>query len=56
MATREELAASAAALFDVVASGVVRVSINQVYPLAEAARAHADLEGRQTTGASILIP
>lgn len=56
VATREELAASAAALFDVVASGVVKVSINQVYPLAEAARAHADLEGRQTTGASILIP
>lgn len=56
IATPQELATSAAALFDVVASGVVKVSVNQVYALADAAKAHADLEGRRTTGASILIP
>lgn len=56
VATREELVASAEALFDVVAKGIVRIAVNQTYPLAEAARAHADLEARRTTGASVLIP
>ncbi|MCQ0987701.1 quinone oxidoreductase family protein [Jiella marina] len=51
---REELEASAAALFDVIASGAVKITIGQTYPLAEAAQAHRDLEGRKTTGASIL--
>jgi NADPH2:quinone reductase len=56
IAKREELEASAAALFDVVSKGVVKVEVTGRYPLAEAARAHADLEGRRTTGASVLIP
>lgn len=56
IAKREELEAAAAALFDVVASGAVRIRVNQTYPLADAARAHADLEGRKTTGTTILIP
>ncbi len=55
-ATREELLAAAAELFEVVQQGVVRIEINQRYPLAEAGRAHADLEGRRTTGSSILLP
>jgi NADPH:quinone reductase len=55
-ATREALEASAKALFDVVGAGVVKINVNQRYPLAEAARAHADLEGRRTTGVSVLIP
>ena len=56
IAKREELDASAAALFDVVSKGVVKVEVTGRYPLAEAGRAHADLEGRRTTGASVLIP
>lgn len=48
--------AIAAALFDVVASGTVRIDIGQRYGLADAASAHSDLEARRTTGASILLP
>jgi NADPH:quinone reductase len=55
-ATREELLASASAVFDLVARGVLNPSIRQRYPLTEAARAHADLEGGRTSGASILLP
>ena len=55
-ARREDLEESAAALFDVVLSGAVEISINQRYGLDEAARAHADLEGRRTTGATVLVP
>ena len=55
-ATRAELEASADALFEVVRSGAVRIEIHQTYPLAEAAQAHRDLEGRRTTGSTILIP
>jgi NADPH2:quinone reductase len=43
-------------LFDVVASGGVKIEINQTYPLAEAAQAHRDLEARKTTGSTILVP
>lgn len=56
VATRAELEESANALFDVVARGIVKIRINQRYPLADAARAHDDLEGRKTTGATVLIP
>jgi NADPH2:quinone reductase len=55
-AKRDELAASAAALFDVVAKGVVKIEINQRFPLAEAAAAHTALEARRTTGSTILVP
>ena len=55
-AARADLEKSAAALFDKVASGDVRIDINQRYPLSEAARAHADLDGRKTTGATVLVP
>jgi NADPH:quinone reductase len=55
-ATREELLASAAALFEVVLSGAVRIEVRQTWPLAEAAAAHRALEARHTTGSSILIP
>lgn len=56
IATRAELVASAGALFDAVLAGKIRVEIGQRYPLAEAARAHAGLEGRRTTGPSVLLP
>jgi NADPH2:quinone reductase len=39
-----------------VKSGKVKVAIDQRYPLAEAAKAHADLESRKTTGQTILVP
>jgi len=56
IATRAELEESANALFDVVKTGVVKIEINQRYPLADVGRAHAGLEGRKTTGTTILIP
>jgi NADPH2:quinone reductase len=56
IATPGELAASAAALFDVIASGAVKIEIGQTFPLKDAARSHAALEGRETIGASLLIP
>ena len=55
-AARDELAASAAALFEVVASGAVRIAVHQTYPLRDAAQAHRDLEGRRTTGSTVLLP
>jgi NADPH2:quinone reductase len=55
-ATRAEYEASAAAVFDLIAKGVLKVAINQRYPLAEAAQAHRELEARRTTGATILVP
>jgi NADPH2:quinone reductase len=39
-----------------VKSGKVKISINQTYPLSEAAQAHRDLESRKTTGSTVLIP
>ncbi len=44
------------ALFDVVTKGHVKIAINQTYPLHETAQAHRDLEGRKTTGSTVLIP
>jgi NADPH2:quinone reductase len=55
-ATRKDLVATASDLFDVVSSGKVKVAVNQTYPLAEAARAHRDLEARLTTGSTVLLP
>ena len=49
-----ELAAVAGELFAVVASGAVKIVVNQTYPLREAARAQDDLEGRRTTGSTVL--
>ncbi|KAH7537807.1 hypothetical protein FEM48_Zijuj03G0132400 [Ziziphus jujuba var. spinosa] len=55
-ATREELLETAGEVFANVASGVLRVRVNHAYPLSEAAQAHADLEGRKTSGSVVLIP
>jgi len=52
-AKRDDLVAMAADLFDVVGKGVVKIAINQTYPLNEAVQAHKDLEGRKTTGSTI---
>ncbi len=56
IATREELERAAAALFDVVASGAVKINVNQTYDLRDAVQAHRDLEDRKTTGTTVLIP
>jgi NADPH2:quinone reductase len=53
---REDLLAHAKDLFEVVTKGVVKIEIHQTYPLAEASRAHRDVEARKTTGSTILIP
>jgi NADPH:quinone reductase len=53
---REDLITAARELFSVVKSGKVKISINQTYPLREAAQAHMDLEARKTTGSTVLIP
>ncbi|MGD9183982.1 MAG: quinone oxidoreductase [Desulfobacterales bacterium] len=55
-AKREDLLIHARDLFEVVEKGVVKVEIRQTYPLSDAAWAHRDLEGRRTTGSSILLP
>jgi NADPH2:quinone reductase len=41
-------------LFEVVQNGAVNIAVNQTYPLRDAARAHRDLEGRRTTGSTVL--
>ena len=55
-ATPEEMRASAARLFEMIGSGKVDVRIGTRFPLAEAAEAHRALEGRKTTGSTVLIP
>lgn len=54
--TRIKLEAMAAELFDVVRVGAVRIPVNQRFPLARAADAHRALEGRSTTGSTVLVP
>jgi NADPH2:quinone reductase len=54
--TPQEIADSAGAVFDMVASGQVKIEIGQTFPLAEARQAHEALEARRTVGASLLIP
>ena len=54
-ATRAELLATANHLFDMVASGKIRIEISAAYPLRDAARAQADMEARRTTGSIVLV-
>lgn len=56
IASREELDLSAKRLFSMVDSGEVRIEVNQTYPLDDIERAHRDLEGRRTTGSTVLLP
>jgi NADPH2:quinone reductase len=55
-AKRADLEALGGELFDMVASGEVRIEVNQRYALKDAAQAHRDLEARKTTGSTILLP
>jgi len=54
--TREELVERAGAVFGMIAAGKLKLRIEHTYLLAEAPRAHRDLEGRKTTGKLLLIP
>jgi NADPH2:quinone reductase len=53
--TREDLEMTTNDLFDVISKGVVTVDINQSYSLQNAPQAHRELEGRKTTGSSVLL-
>jgi NADPH:quinone reductase len=55
-ASREELVAHSGAVFGMITSGKLNLRIEHIYPLAEAQRAHRELEGRKTTGKLLLIP
>ena len=56
IATREELLARSSAVFGMIAAGKLKLRVEHTYPLAEAQRAHRELEGRKTTGKLLLIP
>jgi NADPH2:quinone reductase len=55
-ATRDELEWRASEVLGSIARGELKLRIHKVYPLAEAAQAHRDLEGRKTTGKLLLKP
>jgi NADPH:quinone reductase len=55
-AKRTDLLASANDLFDVVKKGAVKIEVNQTFALKDAAAAHRALEGRKTTGSTVLLP
>jgi NADPH2:quinone reductase len=55
-ASTDELRASAAAVFSLFTKGVLKVSVNQRYALADIAKAHADLEAGRTTGSTVILP
>ncbi|NJL50855.1 MAG: quinone oxidoreductase, partial [Blastochloris sp.] len=55
IAKRADLEAISDDLFDAIRKGVVRIDVRQTFPLAEARRAHEALEGRATSGATLLI-
>ena len=56
IATREELVSRADDLFAWLAAGKLKITVDRVRPLAEAAEAHRDLEARRTTGKLLLVP
>jgi NADPH:quinone reductase len=55
-ATDSDFQATARDLVNIVKSGKVKIPVNQRYALADAAKAHADLEARKTTGTTVLVP
>ncbi|MBU3749843.1 MAG: quinone oxidoreductase [Mycobacterium sp.] len=54
--TPDEFAWRAGELMDAIADGSLQITVGGHYPLAEAQRAHADLQGRRTTGSIVLLP
>ncbi|OBA58954.1 NADPH:quinone reductase [Mycobacterium sp. 1100029.7] len=56
MRTGQEFSWRAEELFDAVAGGSIDIEVGGSYPLAEATRAHQDLQGRKTAGSIVLLP
>jgi NADPH:quinone reductase len=56
ISTSQELQQRAAAVFGMIRDGKLKLRIEHLYPLAEAQKAHRELEGRKTTGKLLLIP
>lgn len=54
--TPDEFAWRAGELLDAIADGSITITVGGHYPLAEAAQAHRDLQGRKTTGSLVLLP
>ena len=54
--TADEFSWRAGELLDAIAAGTLDVTVSEQYPLAEAGRAHADLQGRKTVGSVVLVP
>jgi NADPH2:quinone reductase len=55
-AQRADLEHAASALFGAIATGKVKIAIGQSFALKDAAEAHRALEGRRTTGSTVLVP
>ncbi|SPM37146.1 NADPH:quinone reductase or related Zn-dependent oxidoreductase [Mycobacterium rhizamassiliense] len=56
MRTGQEFSWRADELFEAISSGALTIEVGGRYPLAEAARAHTDLQGRKTAGSVVLLP
>jgi len=56
IASRAELEMRSGAVFEMIRTGKLKLRVEHTYPLAEAAQAHRDLEGRKTTGKILLLP
>ncbi len=54
--TPDEFAWRAGELLDAIAAGTINVTVSERYPLADAAQAHRDLQGRKTVGSVVLVP
>jgi NADPH2:quinone reductase len=54
--TEDEFAWRSGELFEAIAAGSLSVTVSRSYPLADAAQAHRDLQGRQTVGSIVLVP
>ena len=55
-ATRDQLTACAGEVMQMIGNGHLNIDIRQKYPLADVVQAHSDLEGRKTTGTTVIVP
>src|SRR6202012_3876406 len=53
--TTDKLRGAAKEMLEIVAPGMLKIEIGQTYPIKDAAQAHRDLEGRKTTGSTVLV-
>ncbi|CAM6105890.1 unnamed protein product [Calypogeia fissa] len=52
--TRDELLSTAREVFAAISKGILKIRVNQTYPLAQVSQAHSDLEARKTSGSTVL--